>query len=125
MPIPRSRYMADNNPTKTETDAPATVDSGGSGVGSFSNVNELAELVIAPREDLLTEIARLGKSTESFDQRVGAEIRAIEQEEDEDKPEDTDDLEAEDGFSEAPLIRLVNALIHQAADDGASDVHVE
>src|SRR5439155_794391 len=39
--------------------------------------------------------------------------------------EDEDDLEAEDGISDAPLVRLVNSLIFGAAEDGASDIHVE
>jgi type IV pilus assembly protein PilB len=36
-----------------------------------------------------------------------------------------DDLEADDGISDAPLVRLVNSMIFQAAEDGASDIHVE
>ena len=36
-----------------------------------------------------------------------------------------DDLEADDGISDAPLVRLVNSIIFQAAEDGASDIHVE
>ena len=36
-----------------------------------------------------------------------------------------DDLEADDGISDAPLVRLVNSVIFQAAEDGASDVHFE
>ena len=39
--------------------------------------------------------------------------------------EEDDDLEAEDGVSDAPLVRLVNSIIFQAAEDGASDVHFE
>ena len=40
--------------------------------------------------------------------------------------EDPDaDLEAEDGISEAPLVRMVNSIIFQAAEDGASDIHFE
>jgi type IV pilus assembly protein PilB len=39
--------------------------------------------------------------------------------------EEEDDLDAEDGISDAPLVRLVNSMIFQAAEDGASDVHVE
>jgi type IV pilus assembly protein PilB len=31
----------------------------------------------------------------------------------------------EDGISDGPLVRLVNSLIFQAAEDGASDIHVE
>ena len=36
-----------------------------------------------------------------------------------------DDLEADDGISDAPLVRLVNSMIFEAAEDGASDIHVE
>ena len=36
-----------------------------------------------------------------------------------------DDLEADDGISDAPLVRLVNSIIFEAAEDGASDVHFE
>ena len=39
--------------------------------------------------------------------------------------ESEDDLEAEDGVSDAPLVRLVNSIIMQAATDGASDIHFE
>src|SRR5207248_9738140 len=34
-------------------------------------------------------------------------------------------LEDEDGVSEAPVVRLVNSVLTQAAEDGASDVHFE
>ena len=39
--------------------------------------------------------------------------------------DEEDDLEAEDGVSDAPVVRLVNSIIYQAAEDGASDVHIE
>ena len=39
--------------------------------------------------------------------------------------DEEDDLEADDGISDAPLVRLVNSLIFQAAEDGASDMHFE
>jgi type IV pilus assembly protein PilB len=39
--------------------------------------------------------------------------------------EEEDDLEVDDGISDAPLVRLVNSVIFQAAEDGASDVHFE
>jgi type IV pilus assembly protein PilB len=34
-----------------------------------------------------------------------------------------DDLEVDDGISDAPLVRLVNQIIFQGAEDGASDIH--
>ncbi len=82
------------------------------------------ELGVAPREDLLTALQQLTKSSVSLDVRVAADLRAIEQQVEEEE-EEGDDLEVDDGFSDAPLVRLVNALITQAAEDGASDVHVE
>ncbi|HWB21719.1 MAG TPA: GspE/PulE family protein [Gaiellaceae bacterium] len=81
------------------------------------------ELGIAPRERLLTELMTLTRKTDTLESRVGAELRAIEQVKEEE--EELEDLEADDGVSDAPLVRLVNALIFQAAEDGASDVHVE
>ena len=39
--------------------------------------------------------------------------------------EAADDLEAEDGISDAPLVRLVNSILFEAAEDGASDVHFD
>ena len=39
--------------------------------------------------------------------------------------ESGDDLDADDGISDGPLVRLVNSLIFQAAEEGASDVHFE
>ena len=41
------------------------------------------------------------------------------------RSEEDDDLEVDDGISEAPLVRLVNSVIFQAAEDGASDIHFE
>jgi len=82
------------------------------------------ELAVAPRDDLYSEITRYSKAAQNLDIKVGAEIRAIEQVEEQEEDE-SDDLEIDDGVSDAPLVRLVNALIYQAAEDGASDVHVE
>jgi type IV pilus assembly protein PilB len=79
------------------------------------------ELAVASREDILAEVRRLVRASEAF----GA--RAALLEEDEvvaDEPEE-DDLEVDDGISDAPLVRLVNSVIFQAAEDGASDVHFE
>src|SRR5207244_11192090 len=39
--------------------------------------------------------------------------------------EEIDDLESDDGISDVPLVRLVNSIIFQAAEDGASDIHFE
>src|SRR5213078_988760 len=79
------------------------------------------ELAVASRDDILTELRRLSRASEAFGARAAlAEEEALLEEE-----ADADDLEAEDGISEAPLVRLVNSIIFQAAEDGASDVHFE
>src|ERR671935_183881 len=80
------------------------------------------ELAVAPRDDVLAEIRRLVRASEAFGARSILEEEAAAEEE----PEEVDDdLEADDGISDAPLVRLVNSVIFQAAEDGASDVHFE
>src|SRR6266700_3629293 len=80
------------------------------------------ELSVAARDDILTELRRLSRASEAFGARAAlAEEEALLEEEE----EDIDDLDVEDGISEAPLVRLVNSIIFQAAEDGASDVHFE
>ena len=80
------------------------------------------ELAVASREDIETEIRRLSRAAEAF----GARAVLDEDDELEEVNEDgEDDLEADDGISDAPLVRLVNSLIFQAAEDGASDMHFE
>jgi type IV pilus assembly protein PilB len=79
------------------------------------------ELAVAAPEDIETEVRRLVRAAEAFGARSVLEDEA----EFEEVPEEEDDLEADDGISEAPLVRLVNSLIFQAAEDGASDMHFE
>ena len=78
------------------------------------------ELSVASREDILVEVKRLSRASEAFGARAVLEEEAAAFEE-----EEVDDLEAEDGISDAPIVRLVNSIIFQAAEDGASDVHFE
>ena len=80
------------------------------------------EISVASREDIETEIRRLARAAEAFGARAMFDDEAEELEEVEDEE---DDLEADDGISDAPLVRLVNSLIFQAAEDGASDMHFE
>jgi type IV pilus assembly protein PilB len=96
--------------------------------GNIQGIDELRiasryplELAVAPREEILNEIKRLTRASEAFSARavVDEELMADAAE------EEGDDLEAEDGVSDAPLVRLVNSIIFQAAEDGASDVHIE
>jgi type IV pilus assembly protein PilB len=79
------------------------------------------EIGVASREDIEGEIRRLVRASEAFGARA-----AVEEELDGDEAdEEADDLEADDGISDAPLVRLVNSVIFQAAEDGASDIHFE
>jgi type IV pilus assembly protein PilB len=79
-------------------------------------------LAVASRDDIQVEIRRLTRASEAFGARavLDEEAAALEAEE-----EEADDLEADDGISDAPLVRLVNSVIFQAAEDGASDIHFE
>jgi type IV pilus assembly protein PilB len=76
---------------------------------------------VAARSDVLTELRRLGRAAEAMNATfldtivIGGD----------DDLDGQDDLEADDGISDAPLVRLVNSMIFQAAEDGASDIHVE
>jgi type IV pilus assembly protein PilB len=78
------------------------------------------DIGVASREDILAEIRRMSRASEAFGARAVLEEEAALEIEEEDEG---DDLEAEDGVSDAPLVRLVNSIIFQAAEDGASDVH--
>ena len=96
--------------------------------GNIQGIDELRlatryplELGVAARDDILVELRRLGRASEAFGARAAIEEDlALEVEE-----EEADDLEVDDGISDAPLVRLVNSVIFQAAEDGASDVHFE
>jgi len=78
------------------------------------------EFHVAARSDVLTELRRLSRAAEAMNASFADEIAGAEEEE-----EDVDDLEADDGISDAPLVRLVNSMIFEAAEDGASDIHIE
>jgi type IV pilus assembly protein PilB len=80
------------------------------------------EIGVASREDIQTEVRRLARAAEAFGARAVIEG---EEELEEVEEDENDDLEQDDGISDAPLVRLVNSLIFQAAEDGASDMHFE
>jgi len=98
--------------------------------GNIHGIDELRlatrhslDIGVAARDDIFVEIRRLSRASEAFGARAAAaegELELLEEEE-----EETDDLEVDDGISDAPLVRLVNSVIFQAAEDGASDVHFE
>jgi type IV pilus assembly protein PilB len=77
------------------------------------------ELAVASRDDILAEVARLARASEALAAQSSVDFDLIE------IVESDDDLDVDDGVSDAPLVRLVNSVIFQAAEDGASDVHVE
>jgi type IV pilus assembly protein PilB len=78
------------------------------------------EIGVAPSEDIEVELKRIVRATEAWERAALVEDEMVEEESEED-----DDLEAEDGVSDAPLVRLVNSIILQAAEDGASDLHFD
>ncbi len=79
------------------------------------------EIGVAPAEDIEVELKRIVRATEAWERAA-----LVEDELDEENAlEDEDDLEADDGVSDAPLVRLVNSIILQAAEDGASDLHFD
>jgi type IV pilus assembly protein PilB len=79
-------------------------------------------LRVAASEEIANELGRLARTAEAFGSRSSfgdvAELEVIDEDE-------LDDLEVDDGISDAPLVRLVNSIIFEAAEDGASDVHFE
>ena len=77
------------------------------------------DLAIAGRDDIMAELARLERASEVYETQSALEEFEVISE------DDGDDLEAEDGVSDAPLVRLVNSIVMQAASDGASDIHFE
>jgi type IV pilus assembly protein PilB len=80
------------------------------------------ELAVASKDDIEIEIRRLLRASEAFGARaaIDEEDGLVVEGEDE-----VDDLEVDDGISDVPLVRLVNSIIFQAAEDGASDIHFE
>ena len=79
------------------------------------------EIGVAPREEIDLELKRLQKASEAWERAALVEEEFDLGEEE----EEGDDLEADDGVSDAPLVRLVNSIILQAAEDGASDIHFD
>ena len=79
------------------------------------------ELGVASREDILTSVRKLVRNSEAF----GARVALADDAELDELAEEHTDLELDDGVSDVPLVRLVNSVLFQAAEDGASDVHFE
>jgi type IV pilus assembly protein PilB len=77
------------------------------------------EFYVAAKNDVLTELRRLSRAAEAMNATFAEDVAGAEAE------DVVDDLDADDGISDAPLVRLVNSMIFEAAEDGASDIHVE
>jgi type IV pilus assembly protein PilB len=96
--------------------------------GDIASVDELRlaaghyrlDLAVASRDDILAEVTRIARASGAVAARAADldELEIVEE-------DAGDDLGVDDGISDGPLVRLVNSLIFQAAEDGASDIHVE
>ena len=98
--------------------------------GNLHGIDELRlatrytlDLGVSSSEDILAELRRLARASEAFGAR--AAIEEVDETLETEVEEEADDLDVDDGVSDAPLVRLVNSVIFQAAEDGASDVHFE
>jgi type IV pilus assembly protein PilB len=80
------------------------------------------DIGVAPREDIELELRKLARAAEVWER---AALVEDELEVEAEAEEEADDLDIDDGVSDAPLVRLVNSIILQAAEDGASDVHFD
>ena len=80
---------------------------------------QTVEFHVAAEEDILAELRRLARAAGRHERCVRRDGHPRE------RGAEHDDLEADDGISDAPLVRLVNSMIFEAAEDGASDIHVE
>jgi type IV pilus assembly protein PilB len=78
------------------------------------------DIGVAPRDDIELELRKIARASEVWERAA-----LVEDELDVEAEEEEDDLEVDDGVSDAPLVRLVNSIILQAAEDGASDVHFD
>jgi type IV pilus assembly protein PilB len=98
--------------------------------GNLHGIDELRlatryplDIGVASSDDIAIELKRMARASEAFGAR--AVLEEVDDSLGPEEEEEGDDLEAEDGVSDAPLVRLVNSIIFQAAEDGASDVHFE
>jgi len=81
--------------------------------------NHKIELGVASRDEILAELEGPLRANKTLTNQSAVldDVEVV------DEHEEIDDLEADDGISDAPLVRLVNAIIFQGAEDGASDIH--
>ena len=82
------------------------------------------EFGVAAREEIEEHLRKLARESEAFGARAREDVPELVVEDDA-ADDDEADLDVDDGISEAPLVRLTNSIIFQAAEDGASDIHFE
>ena len=100
-------------------------------VGDPANVQAIDELrlatrypvefVVAPPDDIAAELEKIARTARA----AQAQTAVLDHVEEMAAEDDEVDLEVDDGISDGPLVRLVNSIIFQAAEDGASDIHFE
>ena len=83
------------------------------------------EFGIAAREEIAEHLKKLGRESEALGLRARDDVELVVEGSELYPEEDESDLDVDDGISEAPLVRLVNSIIFQAAEDGACDIHFE
>jgi type IV pilus assembly protein PilB len=91
------------------------------------NVNAIDELRLATRYHLSLGVATEVDILEELDRvgRVSEAVLETPEESDLDSDDSVADIEEEDGVTDGQIVRIVNSIILQAAEDGASDVHFE
>ena len=91
------------------------------------NVQTIDELRLATRYQLSLGVAARDEIAAELD-RLDRVSDAVIETLDDTEPEENDavaDLEEDDGVSDGPIVRIVNSIMLEAAEDGASDVHFE
>ncbi len=77
------------------------------------------DLAVAPRDEILAELERFTRHSQTMKSQSALDEITFE------AVDDEQILDEDDGVSDAPLVRLVNSVVMQAASDGASDIHFE
>ena len=90
------------------------------------NVHAIDELRLATRFQLSLGVAALDDILVELDRMDRVSDAVVESLDDPEYDDGTvADLEEDDGVSDGPIVRMVNSIMLEAAEDGASDVHFE
>ena len=77
-------------------------------------------LAVASRDDIEIQLRHFSRAQDAWQRAALVEDDALQA-----PGGDVEALDADDGVSDAPLVKLVNSIIIQAAEEGASDLHFE